>query len=209
MRDSQSGTARDALLSGAARVFSDKGFFSTRITDITKAAGVSAGSFYTYFDSKDEILGAVLDSALAADPAQVAPAPTTSAGDAEQWLRTALGVAVEQFAENAHMWRAVQQAALGTEGIRSRVRARQDELVAAVSAGVAPLIECGLARPHAPPGFVARALVAMTEESLFQWYLLHDEPVPHDVAVDRLLWGWRRLLRLAPAAAPAGKAARA
>ncbi|RYJ03964.1 MAG: TetR/AcrR family transcriptional regulator, partial [Actinomycetales bacterium] len=47
MPGSQTTTAREALLAAAARVFSDKGFFGTRITDITTAAGVSAGSFYT------------------------------------------------------------------------------------------------------------------------------------------------------------------
>ncbi len=199
MRDSQSGTARDALLSAAAQVFAEKGFFSTRITDITKAAGVSAGSFYTYFESKEEILGAVMDSFRAGDPSETTFAPTTSVGDAEVWLRTALTTAVERFADNARMWRAVQQAALGTEQIRSRVRDQQDEVVASVAAGLAPLIEGGLAQPHTPAAFVARALVAMTEESLFQWFLLQDEPVDRGVAVDRLVWAWRRLLRLQPA----------
>ena len=205
MRDSQSGTARDALLLGAAKVFADKGFFGTRITDITKQAGVSAGSFYTYFESKEAILGAVMDSFRSGDPSTATIAPATSADAAEQWLRDALTTAVEKFADNARMWRAVQQAALGTDEIRVRVRDQQDEVVASVAVGLAPLIECGLARPGTPAEFVARALVAMTEESLFQWYLLQEEPVARDVAVDRLVWAWLRLLRLQPA----GEAARA
>jgi AcrR family transcriptional regulator len=199
MRDSQSGTARDALLSAAERVFSDKGFFSTRITDITTAAGVSAGSFYTYFESKEEILGAVMDTYRVGDHPPTSSAPTTSADDVERWLRASLDTAVERFADNARIWRAVQQAALGTEQIRARVRDQQDEIVALVALGVAPLIDGGLAQPRTPADFVARALVAMTEESLFQWYLVQSEPLAHDVAVDRLVWAWLRLLRLAPA----------
>lgn len=194
----QSPTAREALLAAAARVFSDTGFFGTRITDITAAAGVSAGSFYTYFESKEEILGAVMDEVRAGNPDSAGEAPATSVEDAERWLRAALTTTVARFVENARMWRAIQQAALGTEQIRARVRDQQDEVVAAVAAGVAPLIEGGLAQPRTPGPFVARALVAMTEESLFQWYLLHDDPLPQDQAVDRLVWGWQRLLRLQP-----------
>lgn len=198
MPGSQTTTAREALLAAAARVFSDKGFFGTRITDITTAAGVSAGSFYTYFESKEQILGAVMDEFRAGEPGSVSVAPVGSAGDAEQWLRAALATAVTTFVENARMWRAVQQAALGTGPIRARVRDQQDEVVAAVAAGIAPLVDSGLAQPRTPAEFVARALVALTEESLFQWYLLHDDPLPQDQAVDRLLWGWQRLLRLQP-----------
>ncbi|WP_440899718.1 TetR/AcrR family transcriptional regulator [Actinosynnema sp.] len=205
MPGSQTTGARGALLAAAARVFSDKGFFGTRITDITAAAGVSAGSFYTYFESKEEILGAVMDEFRAGEPESVTAAPASSAGDAEQWLRAALTAAVATFVENARMWRAVQQAALGTEQIRARVRDQQDEVVAAVAAGIAPLVDGGLAGPRTPAEFVARALVAMTDESLFQWYLLHDQPLPQDQAVDRLLWGWQRLLRLQPAAGGASR----
>lgn len=196
MRDSQAGTARDALLASASRVFSERGFFSTRITDITTSAGVSAGSFYTYFESKEEILGAVMDRFSADQHTTIAAVAAASAADAEEWLRSTLATAVAQFAEHARMWRAIQQAALGTEQIRIRVRNEQDAVVASVASSLRPLIDSGLARPHTPTPFVARALVAMTEESLFQWYLLQGEPVEHQVAVDRLVWAWGRLLRL-------------
>lgn len=205
MPGSQTTTAREALLAAAARVFSDKGFFGTRITDITTAAGVSAGSFYTYFESKEEILGAVMDAFRAGETDAAATAPAGTAADAEQWLRASLGAAVAMFVENARMWRAVQQAALGTEQIRARVRDHQDEVVAAVSAGVAPIIDNGVAQPRTPAAFVARALVAMTEESLFQWYLLHDDPIPEGEAVDRLVWAWQRLLRIGAEPEEAGR----
>jgi hypothetical protein len=39
----------------------------------------------------------------------------------------------------------------------------------------------------------------MTEECLSQWFLLQEEPIDTDVAVDRLAWAWVRLLRLQPA----------
>lgn len=43
------------LLDAAAIEFGEKGFHETSVTGITARAGTALGSFYTYFDSKDEI----------------------------------------------------------------------------------------------------------------------------------------------------------
>ncbi|PZG56982.1 TetR/AcrR family transcriptional regulator [Spongiactinospora gelatinilytica] len=61
-RRSRSLATEAALKSAARRVFAAKGYFNTKITDITTEAGRSAGSFYTYFPNKEALL-----EALAAD----------------------------------------------------------------------------------------------------------------------------------------------
>ncbi|WP_456383358.1 TetR/AcrR family transcriptional regulator [Persephonella sp.] len=45
----------DKLIIAAIRVFSEKGFFNTKISDIVQEAGVAQGTFYLYFKSKEEI----------------------------------------------------------------------------------------------------------------------------------------------------------
>ncbi|MGY4100819.1 TetR/AcrR family transcriptional regulator [Nocardia sp. R16R-3T] len=52
---------RSALVAAAREVFERDGFLDARISDISKAAGVASGSFYTYFDSKEEIFTAVVE----------------------------------------------------------------------------------------------------------------------------------------------------
>ena len=42
-------------------MFERDGFVDAKITSITQAAGVAAGSFYTHFDSKDAIFQALID----------------------------------------------------------------------------------------------------------------------------------------------------
>ena len=51
----------DAFLRAARTVFAEKGYFNSKITDIAKEAGRSAGSFYNYYDNKAELLDALLD----------------------------------------------------------------------------------------------------------------------------------------------------
>jgi AcrR family transcriptional regulator len=44
-----------ALIESAIHMFQKKGFQLTRVSDIVSAAGVSQGTFYNYFKSKEEI----------------------------------------------------------------------------------------------------------------------------------------------------------
>ena len=48
------------LLDAAAEEFGEHGFHAGSISGITRRAGVALGSFYTYFDSKDEIFRALV-----------------------------------------------------------------------------------------------------------------------------------------------------
>lgn len=47
---------RDQLLDAAARVFARQGFAGTKIIDIVKEAGLSTGTVYTRFSSKNDLL---------------------------------------------------------------------------------------------------------------------------------------------------------
>jgi len=50
---------RRAILTAAKRCFARKGFHATTISDICKAAGVSAGGLYTHFEHKHAIARAM------------------------------------------------------------------------------------------------------------------------------------------------------
>lgn len=51
---------RDKLLRAAEIEFGDKGFHAAAISGITYRAGVALGTFYTYFESKEEIFQALV-----------------------------------------------------------------------------------------------------------------------------------------------------
>ena len=52
---------RDQILTKAAEVFEKRGFGQSRIQDIADALALSRSALYHYFDSKDEILAALVD----------------------------------------------------------------------------------------------------------------------------------------------------
>jgi AcrR family transcriptional regulator len=52
---------RKAILQTSKMLFAQKGFYGTAISDIVRETGLTVGSIYTYFASKDEIVKAIVD----------------------------------------------------------------------------------------------------------------------------------------------------
>jgi len=52
------------ILDAALEIFVEKGFAATRLEDVAQRAGVSKGTVYLYFDSKEELFKAVIRSGI-------------------------------------------------------------------------------------------------------------------------------------------------
>lgn len=59
-------TRRQQILAAATAVFAEKGFDRTRMDEVAAAAGVSKGTLYLYFDSKEAIFHALLSQLMEA-----------------------------------------------------------------------------------------------------------------------------------------------
>ena len=55
------------ILDAASEVFSKKGFHEARMDDIVNHSGLSKGTLYWYFTSKDEIITCIMDELFAAE----------------------------------------------------------------------------------------------------------------------------------------------
>jgi len=44
------------IIEAATKIFADKGFYQTKISEIAREAGVADGTIYIYFENKDDIL---------------------------------------------------------------------------------------------------------------------------------------------------------
>ena len=75
-RDELASRTRTELLAAAKRLFGERGYLDTKITDIATAAGRAVGSFYSHFRDKEQLL-AVLRSELteSAAPGRVGDDP--------------------------------------------------------------------------------------------------------------------------------------
>ena len=53
--------ARRRIVEHAMKLFSERGYYQTRMVDIAKSIGVSKGAIYQYFRSKHEVLITVIE----------------------------------------------------------------------------------------------------------------------------------------------------
>jgi TetR/AcrR family transcriptional regulator, fatty acid metabolism regulator protein len=58
------GDKRERILDAAERVFARRGFFSSRVSEIAREAGVADGTIYLYFKSKDELLISLFETRM-------------------------------------------------------------------------------------------------------------------------------------------------
>src|SRR5512139_2202895 len=52
------------LVAAALQLFVEKGFAATRLEDVATRAGVSKGTLYLYFDSKEALFKAVIEEGI-------------------------------------------------------------------------------------------------------------------------------------------------
>jgi AcrR family transcriptional regulator len=61
-RAAEKSARRTEILSAAKEVFADRGYEATTIADIARAAGLSYGSVYWYFESKESLFHALMQA---------------------------------------------------------------------------------------------------------------------------------------------------
>lgn len=52
---------RAAILQSGKKLFSERGFFNTSVSDIVKDSGLPVGTIYTYFKNKEEIVQVIVE----------------------------------------------------------------------------------------------------------------------------------------------------
>jgi TetR/AcrR family transcriptional repressor of nem operon len=55
---------RQAIIAAAEKLFRERGVDAVGLTELTKAAGFTQGGFYNHFDSKDDLVVAVINKAM-------------------------------------------------------------------------------------------------------------------------------------------------
>ncbi|WP_031467284.1 TetR/AcrR family transcriptional regulator [Sciscionella sediminilitoris] len=113
-----------ALKQAARRVFAERGYLNTKITDITAAAGRAAGSFYNHFRGKEDVLSALLTDLFEAGDDQVLDPESGHSSDFTDPEPIRWHIAMWwQFSENnADVLAALEQAALVNEEFGDRLR---------------------------------------------------------------------------------------
>ena len=162
---------RRALVDAARRVFERDGFLDARITDIAAEAGVAAGSFYTYFTSKEAVFAAVIEE-LSEEMLHLGPSgPLAGREDPVAVIEAANLAYLSSYCRHAKLMGLMEQVAQIDEQFRAvrmrRVRAFSKRNARALER----LQEQGLADPQLDPELAAQALSVMVSRMAYLTYV--------------------------------------
>lgn len=189
---------RARLLSAAREVFEDAPYADVRIDWIARGAGVSHGTFYTHFDSKEQIFSVLADELIEEIFA------ASRVGDA-----TLVEPRQRIYAANVHYLQAIEsrerllfrlhEAAAVEEVFRARLDRAYDMFYERIEHGLARMQAHGLANPSLRARPTVRALAAMVENFALVW-VRSKEGLARDEAAAVLteLWSGAIGLRDAP-----------
>ncbi|MGE5145837.1 MAG: TetR/AcrR family transcriptional regulator [Candidatus Eiseniibacteriota bacterium] len=76
------------IVAAALELFAERGFAATRLDDVAARAGVSKGTLYLYFESKEELFKAVVRESIVPNIARVEALLTSFAGPTPELIRT-------------------------------------------------------------------------------------------------------------------------
>lgn len=77
----------EEIIDAALALFAEKGFAATRLDDVAKRAGISKGTLYLYFDSKEAIFRAVVETLIGPQLTQIEKMVDEFEGSNEALLR--------------------------------------------------------------------------------------------------------------------------
>ena len=169
--DAQKETRRQQILDAALRCFSRDGFHNTTTADIVRESGVSQGTLYLYFATKDDVIAAL------ADDRHQGEAMVNALVQSEQNPVEALSLLMELHGRSLIDPQRIDRRRVGIQGwaealrnpvIRASVVGGAD----AVRREIVALIERGQASGHfrkdVSPDAFARVLIAMFQGMALQ-----------------------------------------
>jgi AcrR family transcriptional regulator len=186
-RSRRGARSRARLLEAAKEIFEEDGFLDARINDIAKRAGLSQGSFYYYFDSKEEIFREVavtVDDQLSAPLGDVILAP--SHVPAQDRIREAIERHFDRYRAEARIMGVIEEVSRYDAEVSAMRLERHGRYAEQVSESIRQLQRRRLADPELDPVIAAGVLGALTYRFAEMWLVQGAVECEFDVAVDQV-----------------------
>lgn len=187
---------RQRLLAAARVVFERDGFLNARVADIAAEAGVSHGTFYTYFDSKTEIFRSVMADVMGL----IWHTRTATDGDPTlspyEKIQRSNRQFVRVYRENAVMMGLMEQAITYDDEVRQlRLMVRQRS-VERVRVSIERMQQAGTVRSDLDAHCVSSALVSMVSNFIYFWLVMGEGEYDDETVVHTLTELWASALGL-------------
>ena len=198
-RSSKGVRTRERLVEAAREIFETQGFTEARISDIAERAGQSHGSFYYYFDSKEEVfreVAAAVDDQLFAPLDDVIMAKSWLAP--QQRIREAMRRHLESYRQHARIMALIEQVSRHDAEVNALRMARHKRHTDEVTKSIRQMQRRKIADASLDPAIVATAFGALTHRFAEIWLVHCAVECSLEHAVEQLSRLFENALRLKP-----------
>ncbi|MEE2031260.1 TetR/AcrR family transcriptional regulator [Rhodococcus chondri] len=187
---------RAALIQAARDAFEEVGLNEARVADITRRAEVSYGSFYTYFESKEEIFrevvkqvtGEMFEASAVGDAAGSSPRDRLAAANRRY---------LQAYERNARIMGLIEEVAPYDSYSQELLKGIRGLFLGRIENGVRHQQKDGRLDPDLDPRVVARILGGMIEQ-VARLSFIQGEPYDEDVVVHTLTTLWSNAVGSVP-----------
>ena len=179
---------RARLLGAAKEVFERDGFLDARISDIAENAGLSHGSFYHYFESKEEVfreVAAAVEERLR-EPLYSVILDSSSTAPPFQRIHEGIRRNLESYRDEARIMGVIEQVSRFDDELRTFRNERHRVSSAQIADSIRRLQRHGLADEQLDPEIAAAGLGAMTYRFPELWFVQGLVDCDFDVGVEQL-----------------------
>ena len=158
----------DVLLAATARVLVARGWAGTTTNHIAERAGVSIGTLYEYFPSKEALAAAVVERHLEEAELRLAEVAASLAGNTltlEALVRAIVTAMIDLHAASPRLHRVLFEEVPHGPAVRRRVRAMEDQHARALAHILPRLTKV------AEPEVTARVIVELLEALTHRWVI--------------------------------------
>lgn len=149
--------SQEKIETAALELFAEQGFHNTSITAIAKAAGISKGLLYNYYESKEDLLHQIIDRAMG-EGEELIDAFLHADIPAVQKVKSMVDGAIQMITNDPHHWKLMTALALQgdiMESISAKVEQKKE---ATITLAAAIFEQMGFEEPHKEALFLGAAL---------------------------------------------------
>jgi AcrR family transcriptional regulator len=197
-RSRKGAETRARLIEAAKKVFERDGFLEARISDIAETAKLSHGSFYHYFESKEQVFREVAEAQeqRLTEPPETTTVPPSDATSPRERIRRANRLYLERYRDEAALMGVIEQVSRYDEPVNAARMATQKHFVERAERAIRRFQREGIADRRLNPTIAADALGAMVGRFSELWLVQGYREYDFDEAVEQLTQLWANALGL-------------
>lgn len=189
-RSPKGARTRARLVDAAKQVFEEQGFLDARISDIADRAGMSHGSFYHYFDSKEavfaEVVQAMEDRMRRGSLVSTGLLMADDDHRMEDFVRRSCRTYLTRYRADARIMGAIEQVSRYDEDFRQAHERREARYLEEAVAGIEHLQAAGRIDPDLEPRIAGPAVFGMMTRFAEMWLVQRTVECTLEEAADNL-----------------------